>query len=147
MRVNISFIAGDLDFLKDVEAFEDRLSTRIVTEARRIVDESTPAGKVYRRGAITARRTAAGIRAGLRARGKTRMTTGSQFHRASAPGQPWAKDSGRAYRDIKVMKTGRGRFRVAFNAPYIGYLEFNLNRPVVIPAIEAAIQGVMNDFA
>jgi hypothetical protein len=145
MRVEISVIAGDLDLEKDIEEIERQFAEQIPIEARRIVDESAPAGKVYRRGGIRARRTAAGIKAGLRAYRKTRMTVGNQIHRASAPGQPWAKDSGRAYREIKVMRTGRGKFRVVFGAPYIGYLEFNLNRPVVVPAVEAAANRIFND--
>jgi len=125
---------------RDVEKWEQELAYRIVDEARRLMDESIPAGRVYRRGVIKGRRTKAGIAAGLRASGKTRMITGSRFHRASAKGQPPAEDTGRLYRDITVRRMASGRYRVRFGAPYAGFLEFNLDRPFVMPAIEAAVQ-------
>lgn len=138
-------VTGDLEWIeKEVEIWEERLAYEIPIQARKIIDESTPQGRIYRRGAITGRRTAEGIRMGLKPRGKSRMVTGSRFHRASAKGQPPAKDTGHLYRDIKVVRSGRGKFRVLFGAKYAGFLEFNLDRPFVFPAIEAAAQIVFN---
>ena len=129
----------------DIDKWEQELAYRIPDEARRLMDESTPTGRVYRRGSIRGRRTKAGIEAGLRTSGRTRMVVGSRFHRASAPGQPPAEDTGRLYRDITVRRMASGRYRVRFGAPYIGFLEFTLNRPVVIPAIEAAVQKTFSE--
>lgn len=139
-------IKGNLDFIeKDVERFQEQLANQIVIEARRIIDESNPSGRVYRRGGITAARTARGINQGFRPRGKSRMIVGSRFHRASAKGQPPAKDTGKLYRQIKVARSGRGKFRVTFGAEYAGFVEFTLNRPFVLPAIEAAVEKVFNE--
>lgn len=135
-------VVGDLDIEDDIAVLEERFANQIPIEARRIIDESTPRGRIYRRGAITGRRTAEGMRMGLKPRGKSRMITGSRFHRASAPGQPPAVDTGRLRRDITVVRTGRGRYRVRFGASYAGFLEFSLNRPFVLPAIEAAAREV-----
>lgn len=130
----------------DIEKLEQELAYRIVDEARRIMDSSVPRGRVYRRAAIKGRRTKQGIEAGLRASGKTRMITGYKFHRASAPGQPIAEDSGRSYRDITVTRLGSGRYRVRFGG-WTGYWEFavpdSMKRPTIVPAIEAAVEKTL----
>src|SRR5688572_2293021 len=80
---------------KDIDKVAQELAYRIVDEARQLMDESTPAGRVYRRGGFTRRNKFDGQRASGR---------GSRFHRASAPGQPPAEDSGKTYRDIHVRQ-------------------------------------------
>jgi hypothetical protein len=155
-------ISGDLKALGnviegDIEKWQQELAYRIVDESRRIMDESTPRGRVYRRGSIKGRRTKQGIVAGLRESGKTRMIVGYRIHRASAPGQPPAEDSGKTYRDITVRRMSKGTYRVRFGGA-AGYLEFGtyarssrggsmgphrggmLARPYIIPAIEAAVR-------
>lgn len=142
MQIRVSVIAADFEIEETVEDYQRRLAERIPINARRIVDSSTPKGKLVRKGRITARKTAESIKSGLKVYRKTRMTIGNQFHRRSAPGQPWASETGRAKREIKVVRIGRGRFRVIFGAPYIGFLEFKLNRPVILPAVEASVREV-----
>lgn len=139
-------VKGDFGgFLEsEIDALSQRFAEEIVVQARRIVDEGRPSGRLYRRRAITKRASKGLLSMGLKRRGRTRVYAGSEFHRASASGQAWAKDSGRAYRDIKVSRTRRGTYRVRFGAPYIGYLEFTLNRPVVLPAIQAAAEKIFN---
>jgi hypothetical protein len=131
-----------------VEEFEEELAYRIVDEARRLIDESKPSGRIYRRGSIKGSRTKEGIEAGLRRSGKTRMIVGSRFHRASAPGQPLAEDSGESYRDITVRRIGSGNYRVRFGG-WTGYWEFvvppDLQRPTVMPAIEAAVKKTFGE--
>lgn len=133
---------------EQIDKWQQELAYRLVDEARRIMDESTPRGRVYRRGSIKGRRTKQGIEAGLRRSGKTRMVTGSRFHRASAPGQPIAEDSGKSYRDIKVTRMKRGTYRVRFGG-WTGYWEFDvpasMQRPTIIPAIESAVQKTFSD--
>lgn len=144
LKINIS-ISGDLDFIaKEIEEIQRKIAEQVPIEARRIIDESSPSGRVYRRKAITTRRTKAKERIGLRRRGKTRLISGYGFHRASAKGQPPAKDTGKLYRNIKVLRKNATEYRVVFGAPYAGYLEFNLDRPFVLPAIEAAVRKVLN---
>lgn len=128
---------------RDIDKLTQELAYRIVDESRRLIDESIPRGRVYRRGAIKGRRTKQGIEAGLRASGKTRMITGYRFHRASAPGQPLAEDTGRSYRDIRVSRVKSGTYRVRFGG-WTGYWEFEvppaMRRPTIIPAIERAAE-------
>jgi hypothetical protein len=133
-------VAEELE--RDLDRLQEELAYRIVDEARRIMDESTPRGRVYRRGSIKGQRTKQGIEAGLRRSGKTRMITGSQFHRASAPGQPIAEDTGESYRDITVRRVRKGTFRIRFGG-WTGYWEFqvppSMQRLTIMPAIEAAV--------
>jgi hypothetical protein len=146
MVLNISIrLEGDLNFIaKEIEEIQRRIAEQVPIEARRIIDESTPSGKTYRRKAITTRRTKAKERIGLQKRGKTRLISGYGFHRASAKGQAPAKDTGKLYRNIKVLRRSATEYRVVFGAPYAGYLEFNLDRPFILPAIEAAVTKVLN---
>jgi hypothetical protein len=128
----------------DIDNFQSRLAEQIPVEARRIIDEGKPSGRLYRRKAITKRKTKGLLQLGLKQRGKTQVVAGSQFHRASRKGEPWANDSGRAYREISVRKTAKGHYQVRFGAPYTGILEFTLDRPVAIPAIEAAVRKIID---
>jgi hypothetical protein len=122
---------------RDIEKFEKELAYRIVDEARTLMDSSIPAGRLYRRGGFR-RGMSRGLR-GQRARG-----VGTRIHRASAPGQPPAEDTGRLYREITVRRMSSGRYRVRFGASYAGFLEFGTGRlrmrPFVMPAIERAVQ-------
>jgi hypothetical protein len=121
---------------RDIDRIEKELAWRIPDEARALMDSSTPSGKLYRRGSFR-RGQSRGL--GSRARG-----VGTRIHRASAPGQPPAEDTGRLYRDITVRRMASGRYRVRFGAGYAGYLELGTGRmrarPFVIPAIERAIE-------
>lgn len=135
ITVNTLGVAATID--KDVEKLEQELAYRIVDEARTMIDSSTPTGRLYRRGSF-GRRHSRGF--GQRAAGP-----GTRIHRASAPGQPPAEDTGRTYRDISVRRMGKGNYRVRFGG-VAGYLEFGTRnmkpRPFIIPAIENAVQKV-----
>lgn len=135
-------IQGDLSGLNiEFDNLAERIANQIPIEARAVMDESTPTGRLYRRGGIRGRMLK-GLR---RAPGtKNRAIVGTRIHRASAPGQAPAKDSGRLYKDIKVSRSKRGTFRVRFGAEYAGFLEFKLNRPFALPAIERAVNKVLN---
>lgn len=139
-------LSGNLE--RDIDKLQQEIAYRIVDESRRLMDESTPSGRVYRRGSIKGRRTKQGVKAGLRRSGKTRMIVGSRFHRASAPGQPPAEDTGRLYRSINVRRMAKGNYRVRFGGA-AGYLEFGTRnmdaRPFIIPAVEIAIQKTFAD--
>lgn len=127
---------------KAVEKIEEELAYRIVDEARTLIDSSIPSGRLYRRGSFR-RGQSRGLNTGVgrRARG----AGGSRIHRASAPGQPPAEDSGRTYRDITVRRMANGRYRIRFGG-VAGYLEFGTRnmkaRPFIIPAIEKAVEKV-----
>lgn len=141
-------IKGDITVLalaveSSIEKIQQELAYRIVDETRRLIDQSVPRGRVYRRGAIKARATKKGLAAGLKPSGKTRMVVGARFHRASAPGQPITEDSGRSYRDITVTRLKRGVYRIRFGG-WTGYWEFMAKEPLrrrtIIPAIETAVR-------
>lgn len=72
---------------------------------RKILD-SQPSGRVYRRGPITAGASQKNLGLGLRrARNNSKLVViGSGFHRASAPGQPPASDSGGLLNSIRAKK-------------------------------------------
>lgn len=129
----------DSEIRKEVENFVDLLAFEIPTASRQLMDESTPAGRIYRRGMMTGRRSKALLSMGLKPIGKTRIQTGAKFHRASAPGQVPAKDSGDLYRKIRI--SGRkGNRTITFDTPYAGYVEEQ--RPFLDAAIERAIENV-----
>lgn len=92
-------------------------------------------GRAYRRGAITKRSTKALRALGLRAvaGAKPRVQTGSRFHRASAPGEPPASDTGNLVRNIGVIFADQGlTARVGVlslsRVPYARALEFGTRR-------------------
>jgi hypothetical protein len=100
------------------------------TELKANIDRSTPAGRIYRRAPITAAR-----RAGTpfrRTKGTfTRETVGYRIHRASAWGQPPARDTNKLYRSLRVRRVSQIGIRATVNAPGVKYLddENYLNRP------------------
>ena len=73
-------------------------------------------------------------------------------HRASAPGQPPASDTGNLVRNIKVNQKNKDVAEVQSNAPYSAFLEFGtskmLARPFLFPAFEKSknkiVQAVFN---
>lgn len=136
--LNITVNAGNVieEIGKDIDRIEQELAYRIVEEARALMDSSTPSGRLYRKGSFR-RGQSKGLNTGL---GRRARGPGMRIHRASAPGQPPAEDTGRLYRDMSVKRMASGRYRIRFGAPYAGYLEFNLNRPFVLPAIERAVE-------
>jgi HK97 gp10 family phage protein len=137
IKGDIGAIGRSID--KDIEKLEQELAFRIVDESRAMMDSSTPTGRLYRRGSFTRRHRIGGQRASGR---------GTRIHRASAPGQPPAEDSGKLYRNITVRRMGNGSYRVRFGAEYAGYLEFGTGRmrarPFIIPAIERAVDKTFN---
>ena len=73
-------------------------------------------------------------------------------HRASAPGQSPASDTGNLVRNIKVNQKNKDVAEVQSNAPYSAFLEFGtskmLPRPFLFPAFEKSknkiVQAVFN---
>jgi HK97 gp10 family phage protein len=137
--LKITIEAGNIaeEIARDIDKLEQELAYRIVEESRALMDSSTPHGRLYRRGRFMARQSR-GL-SGSRARGP-----GSRIHRASAPGQPPAEDTGKLYREITVRRLKSGHYRVRFGARYAGYLEFGTSRmaarPFVLPAIDTAVR-------
>ena len=140
IKVSAHNIPAELE--RDIEKLEQELAYRIVDEARTLIDSSMPSGRLYRRGGF--RR---GASRGLRLQGGRARGAGTRIHRASAPGQPPAEDTGKTYRDIHVRRMSKGNYRVRFGGAS-GYLEFGTSRmrerPYIIPAIQKAVDKVFN---
>lgn len=139
--LKVTIQAGNIaeEIARDIDKLEQELAYRIVDEARELMDSSTPSGRLYRRGNF--RR---GMSRGLRLMGRRAQGRGVRIHRASAPGQPPAEDTGKLYREITVRRLSSGNYRVRFGAHYAGFLEFGTGRiaprPFVMPAIEKAVR-------
>lgn len=127
---------------RDIDKLEKELAYRIVDEARTLIDSSTPSGRLYRRGGF-----GRGASRGLRLQGRRARGSGTRIHRASAPGQPPAEDTGATYRNIHVKRLTSGRYRIRFGGS-AGYLEVGTRnmkaRPYIIPAIQRAVDKVFN---
>lgn len=140
IKVSAHNVGADIE--RDIEKLEKELAFRIVDEARTLMDSSIPSGRLYRRGSF--RR---GQSSGLRLMGQRARGAGTRIHRASAPGQPPAEDTGRTYRDIHVRRMGKGTWRVRFGGA-AGYLEFGTSRmrerPFIVPAIQKAVHKVFD---
>lgn len=104
------------------------------------IDESVPRGRVYRRKAIvrvsSKQNRVKGLRMTQRS-GKPAVIVGYKFHRASAKGQPPAKDTGKLRRSTKVKRMAAFRVRVFNDAEYAKYLEppAKLHRPFLANVI------------
>lgn len=123
-----------------IDKLQAELAYRIVEESRRLIDSSTPSGRLYARGSF---RRGQSRQLGARARG-----SGVRIHRASSAGQPPAEDTGKLYQNIRVSRISSGAYRIRFGADYAGYIEFGTSgmkaRPFIMPAIEIAVDKVFN---
>lgn len=68
-------------------------------------------------------------------------------HRASAPGESPASDTGNLVRNIRVIDKGQDEVIVKSNAPYSAYLEYGtskmLARPFLFPAYEKSKKKII----
>lgn len=95
------------------------------------IDNSIPAGRTYRRAAITRKATKSNAGFGLRMTKGGKRIVGYKFHKASAKRQPPAKDTKTLYRGTKLKRLAAYKVRVFNATPYATHLEppANLNRP------------------
>jgi hypothetical protein len=134
--------AAEID--RDIEKLEAELANEIVLAYQRLIDQPK-SGRLYRKGSIRGR----GIRGLRRAAGtSTRRVVGTRIHRASAPGEAIASDSGSSRKDITVRRLKAGHFRVRVGG-WAGFWEFvakdrTSRRYTIIPAIEQAVDKVFN---
>ncbi len=102
-------------------------------------------GRLYRIKAMTVgakgKRGKGMIAAGMRSR-NGRVTVGYKVHRASAPGEAPAIDTGYLVNTIQTRKTGTGSAQVSVGADYAAPLEFGTRkmaaRPFLRPAADRA---------
>lgn len=110
-----------------------------IKDVQENIDNSIPAGRTYRRGAITRKASKRNAVKGLRmTKGGTHRIVGSKFHKASKFGQAPAKDTKRLYRSNKIKRLSAFRVRVYNDTPYAEYLDppAKLNRPFFRPVIQ-----------
>lgn len=96
------------------------------------IDASTPAGRLYSKGAKTARLTAKNKYLPKKKGTTTRVITGYKYHQASAEGQPPARDTSKLYNAIKVRRVvGQMRIEASVKAVAVQILDSpnGLNRP------------------
>lgn len=94
---------------------------KLVEEVKTNMRRGTPRGRLYRRGKIT------------RGRGRNKAVVGSRIHRASAPGQVPAVETGKYLRSIRYrVKQGGRSGEIYSDAPQARFLE--RTRPHLEPA-------------
>lgn len=101
------------------------------SEIKQTILDSTPRGRLYRRGAITKRASKNNSFLRKVAGNSKRVIAGSKFHRASAKGQPFATDTGGLLNSIRAKKTAELKAKVATNKNYAPRLDDKnkLDRP------------------
>lgn len=125
---------------------------RIEAEAKTLIQHGSPAGRTYRRGAINKAASQRLLSMGFRLSRKSpgRVVAGYNFHRASAPGQPPATDTGNLVNLINAHPTGPASAEVDFNAAYAGLLEMGTGhmapRPYVGRSIDMALERAMSSL-
>ncbi len=125
---------------KSAEGLEEKLKENI--------DNSTPAGRLYSRGVITARRTKANRLLKSVVGTKTRVVTGYKYHKASSSGQPPARDTSTLYRSIRVRRiVGKLSILASVKAPGVLYLDSQeyLNRLFFEVIVVAYYQNEFNE--
>lgn len=108
----------------------NRVADKLEHRIKATIDNSSPAGRLYRRLAIKG----APIRGMKLQRVKGayhRAVVGYKIHRASAPGQPPAKDTGELYRSISVKRINNISVRARVGVIYARRLDSltEMNRP------------------
>jgi len=98
-------------------------------------------GRTYRKGRIGRRMTKSLMGAGLRtyttAKGNTMAIVGYKMHRASAPGEAPAVDTGALMNATRSRMVGPMKGIVYNNQAYAARLELDMNRPFLAPAAQA----------
>jgi hypothetical protein len=102
-------------------------------EIKKTITDSTPAGRLYRKGSITKAATKPLLALGLKTRkgNANRVVAGSRIHRASRKGQPPAVDTGGLIGSIRAKKTGEMKSTVTAGKAYAEPLDDpkELDRP------------------
>ena len=132
---------------RDIGDVAWQIAASVEGEAKRLIQQSTPTGRTYRRGAINKRASLGLLKAGfeLSKRRQGQIVAGYRFHRASARGQPPANDTSNLVNSLKARRTGEMSAEVDINAGYAWFLENpeGLDRPFVMPAIDFVLENVV----
>jgi hypothetical protein len=132
---------------RDIGDVAMQVALGIEAEAKRLIQQTAPAGRIYRRAAILRATSQRLLKLGLKAsRSRAgKVVAGYKFHRASAKGQPPANDTSNLVNSMKARRTGKASAELAINAGYAGFLEppAPLGRPFVAPAIDFTLEHVL----
>ena len=134
MKIKLTFKSPLLD-----DDLRQRLSRVVRSSAlelesdiKTFIQSSKPAGRLYRRGAITRAASkntkALGLKHFKNSKGKERAVVAYKFHRASAKGQPPAIDTGGLIGSIASRDLALLRSRVSVGKKYGEPLERKLQR-------------------
>lgn len=89
---------------------------------------------------------AMGARAGTNSKGKDYLSVGAKLHRASAPGEAPAVDTGNLTNSVEVRMTGKTTAEITFTAEYAAALEFGgahvAPRPFLGPSVQEESAGL-----
>lgn len=130
IKIKDTGVAARLE--KEIEALELEFAENIAEATKEVMASGTRSGRLYRKGSFRGNTKIGGIRA----RGR-----GNRIHRASAPGEPLAKETGATERSISVRRLKKGvvRIRIGGGIPF-WELRDNGKRPTVMAAVEIAAQ-------
>lgn len=147
LRVSLKLESGlfkQAAFRNSLRQVVTRAALGVEAEAKRSIQQGPKTGRLYRRRAIT---NIVGVRKakefsalGLRQVSAKKFVVGFMFHRASAPGQAPATDTGNLVNTIlakPAVADVRGiHAEVTVNADYGRVLEEKMNRPYLAPALK-----------
>ena len=71
---------------------------------------------------------------------------GKKMHRASAPGEAPAVDTGNLVNSFSTARAGRLRYEIDVNAEYAPHLEFGTSRMAARPFLRPALKAVEKTF-
>lgn len=119
---------------RDVDNLIGEFVAKIEANFRRTMTTGTRSGRLYRKGRFDGRSRVGG----QRPQGK-----GNRIHRASAPGEPLATDTGRTLKtwSVRRLKSGVYRIRIGGGAAF-WELRAKDARPTLLPSIEAAAEEI-----
>jgi hypothetical protein len=138
-----ALVRFDEDVGYTLDDFVVTIAMRIEAEAKTLIQQGNPTGRTYKRGAIkkpaSQRLLGVGLRPSRTSPG--RLVAGYYFHRASAPGEPPATDTGHLANMIGVSQEMGDQVNavVNFNAAYSSLLETGTTRMAARPYIQRAI--------
>lgn len=150
-------IVEEFNYCGQIAAGMESNARRIVNatirriEARWKASLSGPrSGRTYRRGQIGRRMTKGlagmGLRSYQTARGTTMAVVGYKLHRASAPGEAPATDTGNLGSSIYARMTSRLEGEVGATAEYAAALELGGAHVAARPALRPAVKAEWPEF-
>lgn len=133
--IGVHITVKDHGVIAEVERETDKMIgdfMQVLLSVYQQMFEGPRSGRLYRQGSFDRRSRIGGVRPQGR---------GNRIHRASAPGEPLAKDTGKTARSYSVRRLKSGVYRIRFGGG-VGFWELRdtNRRPTIQPAIEKAAE-------